>query len=78
MDPQEITARFALIKAPADSPAPQAMDQIRHETEDLAHRINDLVPEGREKSAALTKLEEALFWANRGIARGIARGIHVD
>lgn len=74
MDPQEIAARFALIKTPADSPAPQAMAQLRGEAEDLAHRINDLVPEGREKSTALTKLEEVLFWANRGIARGI----HVD
>lgn len=27
------------------------------------------VPDGREQSLALTKLEEALFWANAGIAR---------
>lgn len=27
------------------------------------------VPEGREQSLALTKIEEALFWANAGIAR---------
>jgi hypothetical protein len=28
-----------------------------------------MVPEGREQSLALTKIEEALFWSNAGIAR---------
>ncbi|MGW1549035.1 Acb2/Tad1 domain-containing protein [Streptomyces sp. NPDC002346] len=27
------------------------------------------VPDGREKALALTKIEEAMFWANAGIAR---------
>ena len=27
------------------------------------------VPAGREQALALTKLEEAMFWANAGIAR---------
>lgn len=30
------------------------------------------VPDGREQSLALTKIEEALFWANAGIARDSA------
>lgn len=29
----------------------------------------EMVPEGRELSLALTKLEEAMMWANEGIAR---------
>lgn len=31
--------------------------------------IIDLVPAGREQALALTKIEEALFWCNAGIAR---------
>lgn len=43
--------------------------RIRSAARDLAIAIATLVPEGREKSLALTKAEEAMFWANAGIAR---------
>lgn len=42
---------------------------IRANAKEFAHIIDDEVPEGREKHLALTKLEEAVFWANAGIAR---------
>jgi hypothetical protein len=34
-----------------------------------ADAVLDLVPPGREQSLAFTALEEAMFWANAGIAR---------
>ena len=35
-----------------------------------AQNIDAQVPDGKEKSLALTKLEEALMWSNKGIATG--------
>ena len=42
---------------------------LRDAAKGLAHLINDLVPDGREQALALTNLEQAIFWANAGIAR---------
>lgn len=42
---------------------------IRDEAKSLAHLIDALVPDGREKSLALTNLDQVVFWANAGIAR---------
>jgi hypothetical protein len=42
---------------------------VRHVCGHLADDLNRLVPDGREKSLAMTKLEEVMFWANAGIAR---------
>jgi hypothetical protein len=44
-------------------------EAIRDEARRLALFIADTVPASREQSLALTKLEEAVFWANAGIAR---------
>lgn len=42
---------------------------IRDRAKELALLVADEVPEGREQSLALTKVEEAVMWANAGIAR---------
>ena len=47
----------------------QTYSLIRSETGDLAQLIIDNTPASREQSLALTKLEEAMFWANAAIAR---------
>lgn len=42
---------------------------IREQARMFAHVIDNLVPDGREKSLALTNLETVVFWVNAGIAR---------
>lgn len=44
-------------------------DQVCTKAKHLASWINERVPDSREKSLAITKLEEAMFWANAAIAR---------
>lgn len=45
---------------------------LRTEARVLAELFATYVPEGRELSLALTNLEQAVFWANAGIARSEA------
>jgi len=44
-------------------------EQIRDSGHDLAGIINERCPDSREKSLAMTKLEECVMWANAAIAR---------
>lgn len=48
---------------------PERYKIVREMAKDYAARIMTLCPDSREKSLALTKLEEAVFWANASIAR---------
>jgi len=48
---------------------PEMYQQIREKAKELAYMIERLVPNGREKSLALTNLEQSVFWANAGISR---------
>lgn len=48
---------------------PTKYQQIREKAKELAYLIDELVPECREKSRAVTRLEECVMWANAGIAR---------
>lgn len=47
----------------------ETYNQLRDAAKGLAERIDEAVPMSREKSLAMTKLEEAVMWANAGIAR---------
>ena len=44
-------------------------EHLREVGKKLAQDIMSMTPESREQSLALTKLEEAIMWANAGIAR---------
>ncbi|MFB5761042.1 Acb2/Tad1 domain-containing protein [Paenibacillus medicaginis] len=48
---------------------PDTYEAIREKAKELAYLIDELVPNSREKSLAQTKLEEAVMWANAGVAR---------
>ena len=45
-------------------------EALRAKGKELAYLIEESCPPGREKSLAITKLEEAIMWANASVARG--------
>ena len=67
MNEQDIEHRFTYHAPKGDQPA--RYTEIRDEAKKLAHTINRLCPDGREKSLAITNLEEVVMWANAAIAR---------
>lgn len=48
---------------------PKKYEDIRAIARDCANVITALCPDSRERSLALTKLEECVMWANASIAR---------
>lgn len=68
MAPEDIANRFQFHAA--TTPARQgAHESVRTHCHELAGVLNDLLPEGREKSLAVTNLEQVMFWANAAVAR---------
>jgi len=47
---------------------PKKYEQLRDEAKTLAILIQELCPESREKSLAITNLQQAIMWANASIA----------
>ena len=56
---------------PPTGHAPVSHERLRAKARELAALIDEILPPkaGRERAVALTKCEEAMFWANAGIAR---------
>lgn len=67
MDANDITNRFT-YHAPKGNQV-ERYQEIRDAARLFAELINIYCPDSREKSLALTHLEEAVFWANAAIAR---------
>jgi hypothetical protein len=68
MYPKDIEHRFAFHAASRQEKRDEHTS-ARQGCRQLADHLNDLLPEGREKALAITKLEEVMFWANAAIAR---------
>ena len=67
MEPEDLDNRFA-YHAPSPEQATAYLG-IRGQARQLAATIEDFALDGREKSLAITALEEAVMWANAAIAR---------
>ena len=48
---------------------PERYNELREKAKELAYLIEDLCPNSREKSLAITNLEQSVMWANASIAR---------
>lgn len=67
MSNSTIENNFKYHKPDADRPG--RYDEIRGKCKELAYLIDGVCLNSREKSMAITKLEETMFWANASIAR---------
>jgi hypothetical protein len=67
VDPADLASRFT-YHAPKDG-QPERYEKIRFNGKNLADMIDEECPDSREKSLAITHLEQAVMWANAAIAR---------
>ena len=67
MEEKDLVHRFTYHAPKGEMPFRR---RIREEALELANTINVYCPDGREKSLAITSLEEVVMWANAAIARG--------
>ena len=67
IDEKDLKNRFT-YHAP-DIAQQQKYEGIRKNASWLSTLLNTHCPDGREKSLAITKLEECVMWANASIAR---------
>lgn len=66
---ERINRDFAHSDATGEQVA--SMEEVRQRCRELAHRLTELVPDGRELSLALTNLQAVMFWAHSGIANAL-------
>ncbi len=64
--PDQIENIFTYHKPKDDQPA--RYEALRTKAKQLALLINENCPESREKSLAITNLQQAVMWANASIA----------
>lgn len=69
MDDADLVNRFAYHRPTNPHLTEQVFPGFRDACLDLARAINDVAPESREKSLAITALEESCMWTIAAIAR---------
>ena len=67
IDSRDLDNRFT-YHAPKEG-QPEVYEAIRAAGRQLAELVNEKVPDGREKSLAVTHIEDAVMWANAALAR---------
>lgn len=75
MTPEDLENRFTYHRPFGDQP--ERYTEIRERALTLADLINNYCPESREKSLAITNLEQAVMWANAAIARNEKPSVEV-
>jgi hypothetical protein len=68
IDPKDIENRFAFHPATTEEKR-DAHTSVRQLCRQLADMLNGKLPDGREKSLAITHLEEVMLWGNAALAR---------
>ena len=68
IEPSELKNRFH-YHPPQTKLRGQVHEGIRNLCMATAEQLNNLLPDGYEKTMVMAKLEEAMFWANAAIAR---------
>ena len=68
LNPVDVAMRFE-HRPPPSPEVTEAHERVRFTTKRAELDLLHVDPPGREQSLALTKLEEAMFWANAAIAR---------
>lgn len=68
MATEDLKHRFSFHSAPNEEKRNEHTS-MRVACYEAAKTIDEKAPDSREKSLAITKLEEAMFWANAAIAR---------
>ncbi len=63
----EIEKKFSYH--PPKEGQPAKYEAIRAKAKELAYLLDGLCPDSREKSLAMTNVEQAVMWANASIAR---------
>ena len=67
MEAKDLENRFTYH--PPKEGQPEKYKELRDQALELSLMINALAPDSREKSRAITNLEQAIMWANAAIAR---------